>query len=191
MKRSCSAPCLADEENGIKKSKAFTNETEPSTREYLQLALARVMELQRAVKDDTYFADDTSDLGESDEDEDTMRQVLTKVFKDLPGSSADVSSIIEKSTRKKYGELNRVHSKSIQLTGYNTCRKIALDFMKTAVKNSPALEKFDKKMMKNHKSNWRRDTMSSDHEIRSRMLRGLDLHLAIKQRDYTYNLMRL
>lgn len=119
-----------------------------------------------------------------------MRQVLTKVFKNLPGSSANVSSIIEKSTQTNYGNLNRVHSKSIQLSGYNTCRNIALDFMKTAVKNAPKLETFDEKIKKNER-NWRRETMSSEYEIRSRMLRGLDLHLAIKQRDYTYNLMRL
>lgn len=35
----------------------------PNTREYLQLALARVLELQRALNDDTYFDDETSDLG--------------------------------------------------------------------------------------------------------------------------------
>lgn len=36
---------------------------EPNAREYLQLALARVLELQREIKEGTYTTDHTSDLG--------------------------------------------------------------------------------------------------------------------------------
>lgn len=36
---------------------------EPNAKEYLQLALARVLELQREIKDGTYATDHTSDLG--------------------------------------------------------------------------------------------------------------------------------
>lgn len=36
---------------------------EPNAKEYLQLALARILELQREIKDGTYATDHTSDLG--------------------------------------------------------------------------------------------------------------------------------
>uniref|UniRef100_A0A6V7K6J0 Uncharacterized protein n=1 Tax=Bracon brevicornis TaxID=1563983 RepID=A0A6V7K6J0_9HYME len=111
-----------------------------------------------------------------------MKDVLTRVFKDLPGSSSSVTSIIERATRKPPPELPRVRAKSIQLSGYDTCRKVALDFMKTSMDNV-----VDDRQQRRR----RRETVSSDYEIRARMLRGLDLHLAIKQRDYTYKLMRL
>ncbi|XP_063985158.1 uncharacterized protein LOC135166633 [Diachasmimorpha longicaudata] len=187
MKRSNSAPCLVEAERQNKKIKTTDDRMGPNTREYLQLALARVLELQRAVKDDTYFADNTSDIGDCDNDEDLMRDVLTRVFKDLPGSSASVPSLIERATRRSPPELNKIREKSIQLSGYDTCRQVALDFMKTAVKTAPRPADRVRRIDRTR----RRDTLSSEYEIRSRMLRGLDLHLAIKQRDYTYKLMKL
>lgn len=128
--------------------------------------------------------------GDSDTDEDVMRDVLTKVFKDLPGSSTAVPSIIQRATRKNPPELPKIRGKSIQLSGYDTCRKVALDFMKTSVKNSPEVVEIPREVKRIDRTR-RRDTLSSEFEIRSRMLRGLDLHLAIKQRDYTYKLMKL
>ncbi|XP_050600139.1 uncharacterized protein LOC126928504 [Bombus affinis] len=60
MKRYSSAPCLADGNNDSKKAKPMK---EPNAREYLQLALARILELQREIKEGTYTTDYTSDLG--------------------------------------------------------------------------------------------------------------------------------
>ncbi|XP_011301572.1 uncharacterized protein [Fopius arisanus] len=187
MKRSNSAPCLFEEEAQTKKIKTSDEQVGPNTREYLQLALARVLELQRAVNDNTYFAGNSSETGDSDTDEGVMRDVLTRVFKDLPGSSSSVPSIIERATRRDPPELTKNREKSIQLSGYDTCRKIALDFMKTSVKSLPQIEKTVRRIDRTRE----RDSLTSDYEIRSRMLRGLDLHLAIKQRDYTYKLMKL
>ncbi|XP_015110847.1 uncharacterized protein LOC107037042 [Diachasma alloeum] len=189
MKRSNSAPCLTEAEVQKKRLKTSDEQMGPNTREYLQLALARVLELQRAVKDNTYFAENSSDIGDSDSDEDLMRDVLTRVFKDLPGSSASVPSIIERATRRNPPELNKVRGKSIQLSGYDACRKVALNFMKAAVKAVPQVD--DRRDIRRIDRTRRRDTLSSEYEIRSRMLRGLDLHLAIKQRDYSYKLMKL
>ncbi|XP_020709672.2 uncharacterized protein LOC105688917 [Athalia rosae] len=139
MKRSLSAPCLADgEENGSKKAKEESEE--PTGREYLQLALARVLELQRQVKDETYTSDNTSDLGESDSEEDVMKEVLIKVFKDLPGSSPAVTSIINRATRPQPPQIRAIRDKRIQLSGYDTCRKVALEFMNTVVKSTPVTE---------------------------------------------------
>ncbi|KAK0175727.1 hypothetical protein PV327_009455 [Microctonus hyperodae] len=194
------APCLGDEDDN--KRIKYLEPSTPNTREYLQLALAKVMELQRAVKDDTYISDNTSDLGDSDTDEDLMREVLTKVFKDLPGSSSSVSSIIERATRPTPRELERIRAKSIQLSGYDTCRQVTLDFMKNVVKHTPksdnntslnnqqAIQIQGNNELLNNK-NRRRETMSTDYEIRMRMLKSLDLHLAVKQRDYTLKLMRI
>ncbi|XP_046409423.1 uncharacterized protein LOC124174372 isoform X5 [Neodiprion fabricii] len=141
MKRSLSAPCLAEggAGNGIKKAKE-ESAREPTGREYLQLALARVLELQRQVKEDTYTTDSTSDLGESDSDEDVMKEVLIKVFKDLPGSSSSVASVINRATRPQPPELRQIRDKRVQLSGYDTCRRVALDFMNTVVKNTPVTE---------------------------------------------------
>lgn len=140
--------------------------------------------------------------GDSDTDEDLMREVLTKVFKDLPGSSSSVSSIIERATRPTPRELERIRAKSIQLSGYDTCRQVTLDFMKNVVKHTPksdndkslnnqqAIQIQENNELFNNK-NRRRETMSTDYEIRMRMLKSLDLHLAVKQRDYTLKLMRI
>ncbi|XP_046752929.1 uncharacterized protein LOC124416101 isoform X3 [Diprion similis] len=283
MKRSLSAPCLAESRagNGIKKSKE-ESAREPTGREYLQLALARVLELQRQVKEETYTTDSTSDLGESDSDEDVMKEVLMKVFKDLPGSSSSVASIINRATRPQPPELRQIRDKRVQLSGYDTCRRVALDFMNTVVKNTPITEgdyeRFETGMFSmtegktagrktgltdnrggQSTGNWRggnsgingrfshiqnpkcckqststsirrhernvdktsqnngssqtyqqgfpnstrsllnlslqRETdnesvLSRDYQIRVRMLKGLDLHLANRQRDFTARLMR-
>lgn len=47
-----------EEKNGEHEEKQ-----EPNTREYLQLALKKIIELQNSVNDDTYFNDNTSELG--------------------------------------------------------------------------------------------------------------------------------
>lgn len=123
-----------------------------------------------------------------------MREVLTKVFKDLPGSSPSVSSIIERATRPPPAELERVRAKSIQLSGYDTCRRVTLDFMKNIVKHTPKPDDLRENLRRSrslNNRNKRRETICTDYEIRSRMLKSLDLHLAVKQRDYTLKLMRL
>ncbi|XP_031845830.1 uncharacterized protein LOC116432722 [Nomia melanderi] len=208
MKRYSSAPCLADENSETKKLKTIE---EPSAREYLQLALARVLELQRKIKEGTYTTDNTSDLGESSSEEDLTKEVLRKVFQNLPGTPNSVDRIINRSSRNP--QLDAIHGKRIQLMGYDTCRRAAVEFMKNAVREtrrdaSPAM------IQPNHsdfhlatysrneprlaqcrtgllRSSRRRDAGSSyDREIRDRMLKSLDLHLATKQRDYTTRLMR-
>ncbi|XP_034947676.1 uncharacterized protein [Chelonus insularis] len=189
MKRSCSAPSLTNKEK-VKKVKE-----EPNSREYLQLALAKVLELQRAVRDDSYFDNNTSDLEESDTEEEVMKKVLTKVFKDLPGSSSTITSAISRAIHPTPREYSRIRAKSIQLSGYDTCRKVAVDFMKNIVKYTPKYEKSTSEneeiIQEIHHTNKRRGTVSTEYELRSRMLKSLDLHLAAKQRDYTLKLMRL
>lgn len=221
---------------------------EPNAREYLQLALARVLELQREIKEGTYTTDHTSDLGntnlfhqfsiwfpervskpfvesqvrtrayskyqlysffigESSSEEDLTKEVLRKVFEDLPGTPESVQTIIDKVAKPRNSQLDAIYGKRIQLLGYDTCRRAAVDFMKHAVRETG-------KDMPNHpgfrlgtysrnepriahrrtgllRGGHKRETGSSyDQEIRDRMLRSLDLHLANKQRDYTAKLMR-
>lgn len=72
-------------------------------------------------------------IGESDSDDDTndiMTEVLTKVFKDLPGSSKAVTTIIDSTSKPSQAQLKAIRSKSIQLSGFETCRKVAADFVK-------------------------------------------------------------
>ncbi|XP_043482729.1 uncharacterized protein LOC122511506 [Leptopilina heterotoma] len=216
MKRSSSAPCLAEETEDSKRIKREESSLEngPSSREYLQLALTKVLELQSQIKQDTYVSDKTSDLDDSDNEEDIYKEVILKVFKDLPGTSRSENSMIENAIKARHLELDAIQSKSIQLSGYDTCRRVAVDFMKNVVKYTPKVKNDDaghsiysrddvrtshyrrgRLLIENGNSsqlttNQRQETLSSDYEIRMRMLTGLDLHLAIKQRDYTARLMR-
>ncbi|XP_024942480.1 uncharacterized protein LOC107269430 [Cephus cinctus] len=222
MKRSLSAPCLAEADNEVKKIKSAAETLQPNGREYLQLALAKVLELQRQIKDDSYITDNTSDLGESDSEEDLMKEVLTKVFKDLPGSSSTVDSVINRAIRPEPAQLEVVRGKSIQLSGYDMCRRVAVDFMRNVVKYTPRnredAEKFhvgkysrvatkmanrrtgllveqnaqnvNLRQMDANSQDIQRENLSTEYEVRIRMLKGLDLHLAVKQRDYTARLMR-
>lgn len=173
-----------------------------------------------------------------------MREVLIKVFKDLPGSSPAVASIINRATRPQPSQVTAIMDQKIQLSGYDTCRRVALEFMNSVVKSTPTterdLERFETGKFSiiegrkaNHKTglrtrnrgensevnykraprsllrnmikgnaesdanrgpirNPRNDALdvSRDYEIRVRMLKGLDLHLATKQRDFTARLMR-
>ncbi|XP_043279213.1 neuropeptide CCHamide-1 receptor-like isoform X2 [Venturia canescens] len=172
----------------------------PNTREYLQLALERVLELQRTLNDNTYFIDETSDLGESDNDDDLMKHVVTKVFRDLPGTtSSKLAGIIERETRVKQ-ELSKIRFKTVQLSGYDTCRKVAVHFMKKAVQSENPRRLPDSPMKLRRKSIGNADFIhdmdrkilakKSDFELKLRMLTELDIHLATKQRDYTARLMR-
>ncbi|XP_076635762.1 uncharacterized protein LOC143348912 [Colletes latitarsis] len=204
MKRYSSAPCLADGHDDNKKIKSME---EPNAREYLQLALARVLELQREIKEGTYVTDHTSDLEESSSEEDLTKEVLRKVFENLPGTPDAVGTIIDRASRPRNSQLEAIHGKKIQLLGYDTCRRTAVEFMKNAVhemrknassktiypgfrlgiysRNEPRMAQRKTGLLKNQKKE-----VGYDQEIRDRMLRSLDLHLASKQRDYTANLMR-
>lgn len=142
--------------------------------------------------------------GESDSEEDVMREVLKKVFKSLPGSSVPVDRIIDRALETRNPQLDVVRGKSIQLNGYDTCRQIAVNFMKNVVRSTSEADnnaqvalrqriaansrRFDQLAMPavNHANRY----SASDYEIRSRMLLGLDIHLAAKQRDYIAGLMR-
>ena len=143
-----------------------------------------------------------------------MKEVVKKVFKDLPGSSKSVNSIIDNAIKPRHPELDVIRSKSIQLSGYDTCRRVAVDFMKNVVKFTPKTANnsnpfrlgtysradvrtagyrtglIENGITSQFAINQRRETLSSDYEIRTRMLKSLDLHLAVKQRDYTGRLMR-
>ncbi|XP_053983749.1 uncharacterized protein LOC128879011 [Hylaeus volcanicus] len=210
MKRYSSAPCLADGSDDTKKIKSME---EPNAREYLQLALARVLELQREIKEGTYVTDHTSDLGESSSEEDLTKEVLRKVFENLPGTPGAVDSIIDRASGPRNSQLEAIHGKKIQLLGYDTCRRTAVDFMKNAVyetrrsapsrtphsnhpgfrlgtysRNEPRLAHRRTGLLKT--SQRKEGGCLYDEEIRDRMLRSLDLHLANKQRDYTAKLMR-
>ena len=142
-----------------------------------------------------------------------MKEVVIKVFKDLPGPSR-FSSIIENVMKPRHPGLDAIRHKSIQLSGYDTCRKVAVNFMRNIVKYTPKVAinssqfrsgtfsradvrtaSYRTGLIENginclESTNRRRETLSSDYEIRTRMLKSLDLHLAIKQRDYTARLMR-
>lgn len=70
-----------------------------------------------------------------------MKEVLIKVFKDLPGSSPAVTSIINRATRSQPPQIDLIRDKRVQLSGYDTCRRVALEFMNTVVKNTPLTER--------------------------------------------------
>lgn len=103
--------------------------------------------------------------------------------------------------------MDAIRSKRIQLLGFDTCRRMTLDFMKTIVSESrnrcssletAGVDPFDLPLLRNELLRSRNGILASDlrkresnaQEIRTRMLRSLDLHLAAKQRDYTAKLMR-
>ncbi|XP_029166546.1 uncharacterized protein LOC114937286, partial [Nylanderia fulva] len=179
---------------------------DPSTKEYLQLALARVLELQRKINEGTYVAEIDHDSGDPDSsgnDEDLMKEIFAKVFQDLPGTSGSLAKIIDGGTYRRNPRMDAIYSKRIQLLGFDTCRRMALEFMKSIVqesRNSSAslsdtVEPGDLTLQPNE-SCLRDKIVASDlrkressAETRARMLRSLDLHLATKQRDYTAKLM--
>ncbi|KAG5318350.1 CCH2R protein, partial [Acromyrmex heyeri] len=192
---------------------------DPNTREYLQLALARVLELQREIKEGTYAEiDDGSDLSNaklftffqalrnsnaSGSEEDLTKEILTKVFHDLPGTPSSLAKIIDRGTRWKNHRIDAIHNKRIQLLGFDTCRRMALEFMRTIIResrnkscslNTIELDNFSQNESLHLKNgilvNDFRKRESNTHEIQARMLKSLDLHLAAKQRDYTSKLMK-
>lgn len=174
------------------------------------MALARVLELQREIKEGTYVTDHTSDLGESSSEEDLTKEVLRKVFENLPGTPDSVGTIIDRASKPRISQLEAIHGKKIQLLGYDTCRKTAVEFMKSTVRETMK-NALSKTMHSNHtfrlgtysrneprmahrktgllKNSPRKEDCSYDQEIRDRMLRSLDLHLANKQREYTAKCM--
>ncbi|XP_016844695.1 neuropeptide CCHamide-2 receptor [Nasonia vitripennis] len=185
MKRSSSSSNSGRDGNASRAKRAKSNEENsvPSTREYLQLALARIVELQRQIDEGIYVTDETSDLGDSDSDDDIMTEVLTKVFKDLPGSSKAVTTIIDSTSKPSAAQLKAIRNKRIQLSGFEVCRKVAVNFVKNAGQFEP-LETASGDVQRGY------DVSPSEFEARKRMLGSLDLHLAAKQRDYTARLMR-
>ncbi|XP_043528599.1 uncharacterized protein LOC122538507 isoform X2 [Frieseomelitta varia] len=204
MKRYSSAPCLADRNNDNKKARSME---EPNAKEYLQLALARILELQREIKDGTYATDHTSDLGESSSEEDLTKEVLRKVFKNLPGTPDSAEAILNRAAKNKpsNSQLEAIHGKRIQLLGYDTCRRTAVEFMKNVARETRrdgkssdsnysgfrlGIYSRNEPRVAHRRTGLRRSSSSCDQEIRDRMLRSLDLHLASKQRDYTAKLMR-
>ncbi|XP_011058765.1 PREDICTED: uncharacterized protein LOC105148635 [Acromyrmex echinatior] len=201
MKRYSSAPCLEDVGNDSKRIKNTEQYADPNTREYLQLALARVLELQREIKEGTYVAEIDDDASGSEED--LTKEILTKVFHDLPGTPSSLAKIIDRGTRWKNHRIDAIHSKRIQLLGFDTCRRMALEFMKTIIResrnkscslNTIELDNFSQNESLHLKDgilvNDFRKRESNTHEIQARMLKSLDLHLAAKQRDYTSKLMK-
>ncbi|XP_018356235.1 PREDICTED: LOW QUALITY PROTEIN: neuropeptide CCHamide-2 receptor-like [Trachymyrmex septentrionalis] len=224
MKRYSSAPCLEDVGNDSKRIKNSEQYADPNTREYLQLALARVLELQREIREGTYVAeiDDGSNLSNaklfccfqtffqalrnsnaSGSEEDLTKEILTKVFHDLPGTPSSLAKIIDRGTRWKNHRIDAIHSKRIQLLGFDTCRRMALEFMRTIIQESRdkscslnmiELDNFSQNESLHLKdgilANDFRKREFNTHEIQARMLKSLDLHLAVKQRDYTSKLMK-
>ncbi|KYN30092.1 Neuromedin-B receptor [Trachymyrmex cornetzi] len=199
------APCLEDIGSDSKRIKNTEQYADPNTREYLQLALARVLELQREISEGTYVAeiDDGSDLNASGSEEDLTKEILTKVFHDLPGTPSSLAKIIDRETRWKNHRIDAIHSKRIQLLGFDTCRRMALEFMGTIIRESRnkscslnmiGLDNFSQNESLHFKdailANDFRKRESNTHEIQARMLKSLDLHLAAKQRDYTSKLMK-
>lgn len=139
----------------------------------------------------------------SGSEEDLTKEILTKVFRDLPGTPSSITKIIDRETRWRNHRMDGVHNKRIQLLGFDTCRRIALEFMKTIVRESrnksSSLNTIEVENFQRDESlhvedrilaNDFRKQESNAQEIRARMLRSLDLHLAAKQRDYTSKLMR-
>ncbi|XP_039305991.1 uncharacterized protein LOC105202352 isoform X2 [Solenopsis invicta] len=204
MKRYSSAPCLEDVGNNAKKIKGIEQYAAPSTREYLQLALSRVLELQREIKEGTYAeTDNGSDLDATGSEEDLTKEILTKVFQDLPGTPNSLTKIIDRETRWRNHHVDAIHSKRIQLLGFDTCRRMVLEFMKTIMQDSrsksSSLNTIESNNFQQNESLHTKDGIllndfhkraTNAQEIRARMFRSLDLHLAAKQRDYTFKLMR-
>lgn len=147
--------------------------------------------------------------GASGSEEDLTKEILVKVFQDLPGASSSITKIIDNERRWDTHRMDAIHSKRIQLLGFDTCRRMALDFMKSIVRDSrnrsASLDTADASVHLDapFRQNGslppadamlaRRDVRKRENkaeETRMRMLKSLDLHLAAKQRDYTAKLMR-
>lgn len=139
----------------------------------------------------------------SGSEEDLTKEILTKVFHDLPGTPSSLAKIIDGGTRWKNHRIDAIHSKRIQLLGFDTCRRMALEFMRTIMResrnkscslNTIELDNFSQNESLHLKdgilANDFRKRESNTHEIQARMLKSLDLHLAAKQRDYTSKLMK-
>lgn len=142
--------------------------------------------------------------GESSSEEDLTKEVIRKVFEELPGTPDTVGKIVERMTKPNNSQLDAIHGKRIQLLGYDTCRRTAIEFMKNAVREirrDATTKSFqsgfrlgtysrNEPRMAHRRTGLRKSSIC-DQEIHNRMLRSLDLHLANKQRDYTAKLMRL
>jgi len=139
----------------------------------------------------------------SGSEEDLTKEILTKVFQDLPGTPSSLARIIDRETRWRNHRMDVIHSKKIQLLGFDTCRKMALEFMRTIMResrnrsfslNTVELDDFQNESLRNSKDRIQANDFctreSNAPEIRARMLKSLDLHLAAKQRDYTSKLMK-
>ncbi|XP_011142850.1 uncharacterized protein LOC105185223 [Harpegnathos saltator] len=208
MKRYSSAPCLEDVGNDIKRTREDEQRAGPDTREYLQLALARILELQREIEEGTYVTEidnGSNDLDVSGSEEDLTKEILAKVFQDLPGTSDSIAKIIDRETLWKSRRMDAIRNKRIQLLGFDACRRITLEFMKTVVRetrgrfSSLEIGRYDLSVPRDESFYSRNGILANDlrepsatdaQEIRIRMLKSLDLHLAAKQRDYTAKLMR-
>lgn len=145
-------------------------------------------------------------LGESTSEEDLRREVLRKIFVDLPGTPPSLDRILN--TPPWNPQTDAIHDKRIQLMGYDTCRRVAIEFMKNAARETTS--DASPVMIQPNQSNFQLATYSRNEprlaqcktgllagshrrdagEISDRMLKTLDLHLARKQTDYTAKLMR-
>lgn len=141
----------------------------------------------------------------SGSEEDLTKEILAKVFQDLPGTSNSVAKIVDREALWRSRRMDAIHNKRIQLLGFDTCRRMTLEFMKTVVRetrdrsSSVEVGHYDLHVPRDElpylrngilASNLREPSASNAQEIRTRMLRSLDLHLAAKQRDYTAKLMK-
>ncbi|XP_058794283.1 uncharacterized protein LOC131665992 isoform X2 [Phymastichus coffea] len=180
MKRSSAT--LPPEKSHVetKKSKAKDESLVIDTHDYLDLILNRITDLQRQINQGVYVTDNVINLGESEADGSIMKEVLTKVFKDIPETSKTVANIIDSTSKPSVAQLRAIRNKRYQLSGFEVCRKIATHFVKNIVCSS-AFEAVPN-------SNQKR--CDNTVEMRAKIAGQLDLHLAVKQRDYTARLMR-
>lgn len=65
--------------------------------------------------------------GESSSEEDLTKEVVRKVFEELPGTPDTVGKIMERMTKPNNSQLDAIHGKRIQLLGYDTCRRTAIE----------------------------------------------------------------
>ncbi|XP_014222811.1 uncharacterized protein LOC106649736 [Trichogramma pretiosum] len=183
MKRSLSGLDL--QTNDSKRPKAIENdENSPNINhfDYCLLALERIEELQKQIYDDYDSDDDLENFDDDDDDdEDVTKEVLTEVFGDLPGNSKNPLTTLMGSTSKfdppkefKPGEL----------LGFEYCRIVTANFLKNI--DSPI---FDDSGPSHLDPKDKYDGEVVDFDARAQTIRALDLHLAIKQRDYAAHLM--